>query len=112
VEIGKERLADVGTLSTTLTWNFYGLKNNTLISTSVSYLFRYSEGMRTTLCYDTIFPQRFQTGRNICFQTARVFFLFVCLFGETGLNLGLHASKTGTLPLEPHLQFILLWLFW
>jgi hypothetical protein len=29
-----------------------------------------------------------------------------------GLNLGLHACKAGTLPLEPHLQSILFWLFW
>jgi hypothetical protein len=28
------------------------------------------------------------------------------------LNSGLHACKAGTLPLEPHLQSILLWLFW
>jgi hypothetical protein len=32
-------------------------------------------------------------------------------FGEMGLNLGLHACKTGALPLEPHLQSILLWYF-
>jgi hypothetical protein len=29
-----------------------------------------------------------------------------------GLNLGLHVCKVGALLLEPHLQYILLWLFW
>jgi hypothetical protein len=29
-----------------------------------------------------------------------------------GLNSGLHACKAGTLLFEPHLQSILLWLFW
>jgi hypothetical protein len=28
------------------------------------------------------------------------------------LNSGLCACKTGALPLEPYIQFILLWLFW
>jgi hypothetical protein len=31
---------------------------------------------------------------------------------DWGLNSGLHACKGGTLLLEPHLQSILLWLFW
>jgi hypothetical protein len=29
-----------------------------------------------------------------------------------GLNLGILVCKAGTLPFEPHLQSILLWLFW
>jgi hypothetical protein len=29
-----------------------------------------------------------------------------------GLNSGFHICKAGTLPLEPHLHSILLWLFW
>jgi hypothetical protein len=31
---------------------------------------------------------------------------------ELGLDSGLHTCKAGTLLLEPHLQFILLWLVW
>jgi hypothetical protein len=34
------------------------------------------------------------------------------LVGLGGLNSGLCACKSGALPLEPHLQSILLWLFW
>jgi hypothetical protein len=38
---------------------------------------------------------------------------FFFFFGEAGiLNLGLCACKAVTLTLEPHLQSILLWLFW
>jgi hypothetical protein len=36
---------------------------------------------------------------------------FLLLLG-LGFESGLHTCKTGTLPLEPHLQSILLWLFW
>jgi hypothetical protein len=35
---------------------------------------------------------------------------FVFWWGQGGA--GLHAHKAGALPLEPHLQSILLWLFW
>jgi hypothetical protein len=38
-------------------------------------------------------------------------FLVYFLMG-LGLNSGLHAFKAGALPLELHVQFILLWLFW
>jgi hypothetical protein len=34
-----------------------------------------------------------------------------CLW-DWGLNSEFPISKAGILPLEPHLQFILLWLFW
>jgi hypothetical protein len=38
---------------------------------------------------------------------------FVCfLFVDWGLNSGLCTCKAATLPLDPHLQSILLWLFW
>jgi hypothetical protein len=37
-----------------------------------------------------------------------LFFIFSLLFGETGLWT---QGKAGALPLEPHLQSILLWLF-
>jgi hypothetical protein len=37
--------------------------------------------------------------------------LFLC-GGYWGLNLGLCTWKAGALPLKPHLQSILLWLFW
>jgi hypothetical protein len=39
-----------------------------------------------------------------------LFIYVLVVFG--GLNSGLHACKAGTLLLEPHLQFILLWIFW
>jgi hypothetical protein len=38
------------------------------------------------------------------------FFFF--LFVGHGLNSGFCICKVGALPLEPHLQSILLWLFW
>jgi hypothetical protein len=45
---------------------------------------------------------------NYYLRSIRFFFL-----DETrGLNSGLHTCKAGTLPLEPHLQSMLLWLFW
>jgi hypothetical protein len=38
---------------------------------------------------------------------------FVCLFlVDWSLNSKLHTCKAGALPLHPHPQFILLWLFW
>jgi hypothetical protein len=41
------------------------------------------------------------------------FFLFKKLFWKDwGLNSWLHSCKAGALQLEPHLQSILLWLFW
>jgi hypothetical protein len=40
------------------------------------------------------------------------FFHFFLCVENFGLNSGLHACKAGTVPLEPHLQSILLWLFW
>jgi predicted naringenin-chalcone synthase len=40
------------------------------------------------------------------------FDLFVCVCGTGVLNSGLQVYKVGALPLEPHLQSILLWLFW
>jgi hypothetical protein len=42
-------------------------------------------------------------------------FLVIALFffwWDWGLNSGHHVCKAGILPLEPHLQSILLWLFW
>jgi hypothetical protein len=41
-----------------------------------------------------------------------LFYLFIYFFCETGFWAWLHACKAGFLPLEPHLQSILLWLFW
>jgi hypothetical protein len=46
--------------------------------------------------------------RNI--KTYRKKFLF--LWWDLGFNSGLYGCKAGTLLLEPHLQPILLWLFW
>jgi hypothetical protein len=43
-------------------------------------------------------------------HTVGFIYLFIYLLG-LGLNSGL-AKPCGTLPLEPHLQPILLWLFW
>jgi hypothetical protein len=37
--------------------------------------------------------------------------LFIYLW-DWSLNSGLHTCKAGALPLEPHIQFIVLWLFW
>jgi hypothetical protein len=37
---------------------------------------------------------------------------FVLFLGDWGLNAGLCTCKAGTLLLEPHVQSILLWLFW
>jgi hypothetical protein len=37
---------------------------------------------------------------------------FFCFWWDWGLDSGLHSCKVGTLPLEPLLQSILLWLFW
>jgi hypothetical protein len=39
------------------------------------------------------------------------FTLFYLFFGGLGLKSGLCTCKAGALPLEPHLQTILLWLF-
>jgi hypothetical protein len=40
-------------------------------------------------------------------------FLFcVCVCVGLGFEIRLHACKVGALPLEPHRQSILLWLFW
>jgi hypothetical protein len=39
-------------------------------------------------------------------------FFFFSFGGTCSLNLGLYACKAGALPPEPHLQSILLWLFW
>jgi hypothetical protein len=33
-------------------------------------------------------------------------------FGAWGVSLGLHTCEADSLSLEPHLQSILLWLFW
>jgi hypothetical protein len=38
--------------------------------------------------------------------------VYINIWWNWGLNSGLHACKTGALLLEPHLQPILLWLFW
>jgi hypothetical protein len=45
-------------------------------------------------------------------DTRMQIFFFFFFFVGLGFNSGLHAHKVGTLPLEPHLQSILLWLFW
>jgi hypothetical protein len=42
--------------------------------------------------------------------TILIFYLF--FWWDWGLTSGLHTCKVGTLLLEPHLQSILLWLFW
>jgi hypothetical protein len=57
-----------------------------------------------------------------CNKLPQLFFICECLFGargvegggevSLGLNSGLHTCKAVTLPLEPHLQSILLWLLW
>jgi hypothetical protein len=42
-------------------------------------------------------------------------YLFIYLFiywWDWSLNSGLCTRKAGALPLEPHLQVIVLWLFW
>jgi hypothetical protein len=39
-----------------------------------------------------------------------IYYLF--FWWDWYLNSGLHDCKAGALPLEPHLQSILLWLFW
>jgi hypothetical protein len=38
--------------------------------------------------------------------------ILLCVWGDQGLNSGLHACKVGILPPEPNFQSILLWLFW
>jgi hypothetical protein len=40
------------------------------------------------------------------------FYLFIFFWWDWGLNSRLHTCKAGSLPLEPNLQSILLWLFW
>jgi hypothetical protein len=42
----------------------------------------------------------------VCFE------YWILFRGGTGVNSGLLTCKAGALLLEPHLQFILLWLFW
>jgi hypothetical protein len=42
----------------------------------------------------------------------RVFCVVVLFWWGWGLNSGLCGCKAGALLLEPHLQSILLWLFW
>jgi hypothetical protein len=37
------------------------------------------------------------------------FVLFFCCVGDWGLNSGLCTCKAGAVPLEPHLQSVLLW---
>jgi hypothetical protein len=39
-------------------------------------------------------------------------FIYLFFWRDWGLNSELHALKEGVLPLEPHLQSILSWLFW
>jgi hypothetical protein len=52
--------------------------------------------------------------RCIFWQWALFYFTFFCLFiwWDWGLNSGFHACKAGSPVLKPHLQSILLWLFW
>jgi hypothetical protein len=44
---------------------------------------------------------------NVSISECYFFFSWDC-----GLNSGFHFCKAGALPLEPHLQSILVWLFW
>jgi hypothetical protein len=39
-------------------------------------------------------------------------FIHLCFWWDWSLNLKFHACKAGALPYEPHLQSVLLWLFW
>jgi hypothetical protein len=50
----------------------------------------------------------FQDSRYLASESPEGFFFF--LMG-CGLNSGLHTCRAGALPLEPHIQSILLWLF-
>jgi hypothetical protein len=52
-----------------------------------------------------------ESGRKQCniFQVLKRIFFFLW---NWRLNSGFHNCKAVTLPLEPHLQSILLWLFW
>jgi hypothetical protein len=59
-----------------------------------------------------------EAGPAICFyKPSRAkaenteYFFFFSFWQDRGLNSGLRTCKTGTLLLEPLLQFILLWLF-
>jgi hypothetical protein len=45
-------------------------------------------------------------------QERKIWVIFFSFWWYWGLNAEFCACKTGTLPFEPHLQSILLWLFW